>query len=78
MKWIIIIQFQMNYSPWYSLFIGYNEDCTKSTVNKKLLGLQIDNHLNSHNHTALMVQKLGWGGDAVITTLCISITDILK
>lgn len=68
----------MNDSPRYSLCIGYNEDCMKARVNTKLLGLQIDNHLNSHNHTVLTVAKLGWVGDAVITMLCISITDILK
>jgi hypothetical protein len=67
----------MNDAPQYSLCSGYNDECMKASVNTKLFGLQIDNHLNSHNHTARMVPKLGSADDAV-TMLCISIIDILK
>jgi hypothetical protein len=45
-----IIKFTTNKSPQYDLNIGYNEKYMEEPINTKLLGLQIDNHLNWKNH----------------------------
>jgi len=72
------MQFEINDSPQYSLRSGYDNECMKASVNTKLFGLQIDNHLKLHNHTDWMVSKLSCADDEVTTMLCISIIDIFK
>jgi hypothetical protein len=44
----------------------------KESINKKLLGLQIDKHLNWKNHIDLMIPKLGRECYAVRSKSCIS------
>ena len=41
-----------------TLHVGDREEYREETINTKFLGLQIDNHLNSKNHTEQLIPKL--------------------
>jgi hypothetical protein len=41
-----VIKFITKNSPQYLLNIGYNDKYIEEGINKKFLGLQIENHLN--------------------------------
>jgi hypothetical protein len=45
-----IMNFITNNSAHSTLHIGYKEKYIEETVNRKFLGLQIDNHLDWKNH----------------------------
>jgi hypothetical protein len=51
------IKFVPNKSPQHDLNISYDEKYTEESINSKVLGLQIDNHLNWKNHIDLMIPK---------------------
>jgi hypothetical protein len=53
-----IVKFITNNLSHSTLHIGYKEKYIKETVSPKLLGLQIDNHLNSKNYIEQMIPKL--------------------
>jgi hypothetical protein len=54
---ISIMKFITRNSSNSTLHIGYKEKCIKETMNTKLLGLQIDNHINWKNHKEKMIPK---------------------
>jgi hypothetical protein len=73
-----VMKFITKYSPQYPLNIGYNDKCIEEAVNRKFLGLQIDNQLNCKNHIGQLVPKLSGACYAVRSVLHISYTDALK
>jgi hypothetical protein len=52
------MKFKTTNSLHSTLNIGNKERYIEDVVNKKILGLQIDNHINWKNHTEQMIQKL--------------------
>jgi hypothetical protein len=67
-----------NKSPQYDLKIGYDEKHIEESINTKVLGLQIDKHLNWKNHIALMIHKSSRACYAIRLMSDISSTDTLK
>jgi hypothetical protein len=72
------IKFVTNKSPQYDLKTSYEEKYIEKSINTKFLGLQIDNHLNWKNHTALMIPKLSRACYAIRSMSHISSIDTLK
>jgi hypothetical protein len=52
-----IMKLPTNNSSHSALGFGYKEKYTEETVNKKLFGSQIHNHLNWKNYTEQMIPK---------------------
>jgi hypothetical protein len=73
-----IIKFITNNLIQYKLNIGYNDKYIEKSVNTKLLGFKIDNHLNWKKHTDHLVPKLSAVCYAVRSKIRISNTDTLK
>ena len=44
--------------PYCALTVIYKDKCIEEAVNLKFLGIQIDSHLNSRNHTDQIIPKL--------------------
>jgi hypothetical protein len=65
-------------SPQYPLNTGYNDEHIEEEVNTKLLGLQIDNHLNWKTHIHQLIRKLSGACNAVRFMLHINSNDTLK
>ena len=61
-----------------TLHIGYKENYIEETVNKKFLGLQIDNHINWKNCIEEMIHKLSGTCYAIRTIVHISNINTLK
>jgi hypothetical protein len=55
---VSIMKFITNNSSHSTLHIGYKDKYIEEIINTKLLGLQIDNHLNWKNHIEQMIPKL--------------------
>jgi hypothetical protein len=75
---INIIKFVTNNSPQYTLSTGYKEKYVEESVNKKFLGLHIDNCLNWKNYIHQLVSKLSGACYALRSVSHISNTDTLK
>ena len=73
-----IVKFKTKNSSHSTLLNGYEEKYMAETVNTKILGLQIDNHINWKNHIEEMRPKLSGASYAVMSVVHISNINTLK
>jgi len=73
-----IMKYKTRIPSHYTLHIGYKENYTEQTANRKFLGLQIHNHINQKNHTEEIIHKLSGACYAIRSMVHISIMNILK